>query len=590
MHLCERSWELKMPVSASINGLQIPDLTFPMLHYGVHQVPWNLLPYLYSGGASTGRKKALDAIQQGSLGACIVERLPLIERIHRELSDEIAAGKGRFTVRSRIIVLGIFFAWADRVAADLRLETLQQNYCIWTDELLHRQLILREISGKTTHSYASTLSALFTSVLGRELPLIKDVKVRRKKGSGKFGTSAADKINLTKTFEFGRALIDTCECLSYEAIKGRLPVKVSLNTGQTLEFWSGVHKPVASFQKTTLSRPSEVRKLEQSRAVRQADNSLKARAPLVNLRIEAELLLFIAQTGMNLQQAYMLDVDTFHYSSYLDGYQVRRYKARRNGVVLFEIFNEYRIHFEKYLTWRNTWFPEQSKGLLFPLITNGRSHLTAPTFWQIENLCKKSGIECFRPRTLRNTRVNWLLRRMGDPQQVADMAQHDLQTLLRKYEEPNPQLAMIEISKFHAENALNVVPPAPGSCEIAMPEPLDGIPDGAPIPDCVISGGCLFCKNHRDIDSYDHIWSLLSFRHLKSIELARYVPPNSVKPPLHPAHAVVHRITQKIIFFENSSEIRRMWVKESLLRIEEEYYHPSWDGFIQLNEIRESLE
>jgi hypothetical protein len=47
------------------------------------------------------------------------------------------------------------------------------------------------------------------------------------------------------------------------------------------------------------------------------------------------------------------------------------------------------------------------------------------------------------------------------------------------------------------------------------------------------------------------------------------------------------RLTAKLKVFEQSSEIRAVWVREALARIEEEHYHPRWDGFILLMEARE---
>ncbi|RBA24354.1 site-specific integrase [Herminiimonas fonticola] len=578
-----------MPARPNLNGIAVPNLSFPMVQYGGRETPWSLVPLLYSGGASADIKKVMNAIEQGSLGEALLGRLTLVNRLHQEICDDLICGGSRHTAGKRITLLRSFFARADKVGADLRLETVTENYHAWAADLLHRQLVLKEVSGATVYDDARVLSGLFGRVLGRQHALIKETRIHRPRQTGKFSTSAAGKVNLTETFKFGLVLIEICECLSFATTQNILPVQLSLHTGHTLEFWSGLQKP-AIRNRTTRRHNHEARVSEEKRAAWQADKSLRTRSPLVNLRIEAELLLFIAQTGMNLQQAYTLRMDTFHYTSYLDGYQVRQHKGRREGSVLFEIFNEYRAHFEQYLDWRNAWFPEQDDGLLFPFITEGRSLAKAPEFHHVRQICDSCAIWCVLPRSLRKTRINWLLRRISDPQLVADMAQHDLQTLLQQYAEPNIQLAMVEISKFHAKTASSLMPPSPGLCVTVSPEPLDNMPDGAPAPDCVTGGGCLFCKSHRDVDSSDHVWSLVSFRHLKSIELAKYKPPKTATLPPHPAEMVVQRITQKIKFFESSSEVRGMWVRESLLCIDEGNYHPSWDGFIQLNEMRGSSE
>lgn len=574
-----------MPASLDLDGIALSDFSFPMVQYGKLETPWSLIPLLYSGGASTGIKKVMATIQQGSLGEPLLGRLTLVKGLHQGICDDLISGGSMHTAARYIVLLRSFFARADKVGADLRLETVPENYHAWAADLLHRQLVLKEISGTTVYDQAIALSGLFGRVLGRQHALIKETRIRRPRETGKFSTSAAGKVNLTETFIFGRVLIEICECLSFEGTQSALPVQLSLHTGHTLELWSGLQRPSIR-NRTTRRHIHEVRVSEGKRAAWQTDKSLRTRSPLVNLRIEAELLLFIAQTGMNLQQAYSLRMDTFHYISHLDGYQVRQHKARREGAVLFEIFNEYRAHFEQYLDWRNAWFPGQEDGLLFPFHTDGRSPVYAPTFSRVQQICDGCSIQSVSPRSLRKTRINWLLRRISDPQLVADMAQHDLQTLLRQYAQPNLQLAMVEINKFHAKTASSLTPPGPGLCAIFNPETLDNIPNGAPIPDCVTGGGCMFCKSHRDVDSSDYVWSLVSFRHLKSIELSRYKPPKTATLPPHPAEMVVQRITQKIRFFESSSEVRGMWVRESLLRIDEGDYHPSWDGFIQLNEMR----
>lgn len=154
--------------------------------------------------------------------------------------------------------------------------------------------------------------------------------------------------------------------------------------------------------------------IEVSRVLRAAwmeDRTLRTRYPLVNLRIESEMLMFIAQTGLNLQQAHTLRVEQFHYSSHLDGYRVRIYKNRREGEVLFEIFSSYRKWFNQYLEWRTAWFPDEPDGMLFPLTrSGGRIQEQAPQFRNVARICRELGILMIRPRILRGARINWLLR------------------------------------------------------------------------------------------------------------------------------------------------------------------------------------
>jgi hypothetical protein len=93
----------------------------------------------------------------------------------------------------------------------------------------------------------------------------------------------------------------------------------------------------------------------------------------------------------------------------------------------------------------------------------------------------------------------------------------------------------------------------------------------------------MYCDRHRDIDTLDHIWSLVSYRHLKSIEASLYRrgPQNK---EVSPALNVVERVSDKLRLISNKDYIHKEWVDECLQRIIEEHYHPKWDGFIQVME------
>ena len=97
----------------------------------------------------------------------------------------------------------------------------------------------------------------------------------------------------------------------------------------------------------------------------------------------AELLVFVAQTGMNVAQAHNLRCTQYSYKSMVDGYEVRNYKERRKGEVLFEIFAEYKVIFNAYLEWRKEVFGATTDRL-FPFVrTRGltiRAHLFSSDF------------------------------------------------------------------------------------------------------------------------------------------------------------------------------------------------------------------
>jgi hypothetical protein len=80
----------------------------------------------------------------------------------------------------------------------------------------------------------------------------------------------------------------------------------------------------------------------------------------------------------------------------------------------------------------------------------------------------------------------------------------------------------------------------------------------------------------------DHVWSLASYRHLKSLELAKYSPASA--GATNPAGATISSVTQRLEAFRSASEERAMWVEEGLARVSEGNHHPKWAGFILLSE------
>jgi len=283
---------------------------------------------------------------------------------------------------------------------------------------------------------------------------------------------------------------------------------------------------------------------------------------------------------MNLSQAYKLKLQNFFYSSDIDGYKVKDRKNRRGGEVLFEIYKEYRAHFERYLDWRRKIFPNDER--LFPYVAQTRSDSKPPSLRRMRATCKKLGISFIPPSTLRKTRINWLLRRSGDPDLTAEIAQHTKETLLAVYEAPSLQRAINETMRFWAKSdptLARTTPVAPGECD-GNPVPMKNIPINVAPPDCIRASGCLWCEHHRDIDNQDYIWSLNCFRHLKIIEIGKFHPPEN-ETGTHPAEHVVARLSDKLLWFKESNQLRRSWVDEALARVEEGSYHPDWVRLIE---------
>lgn len=560
----------------------IPDLTFPMVKFGPRETPWDLKILLYQGGAGANAGKVGSLIAAGALGAPLLERLELVQQLHEAISGKLVAGGSRFTPGGIIEALRTFFGWAEQANHPLGLQSVTETYSHWTDALLHRVRAMKDLSMASAYDSALRVSNVLSQLLFRATPLIQLCRItkpaRRKSVQG----VKADKQNLAWTFAFGHLLQDVCDGLSLEAIRGPLPIRISLRSGGELVEWSKL-KPDSTrvvAKRDTALRRHNARLSDATRAAYSNDGTLRTRHPLTNLRIEAELLMFIGQTGMNLGQAHKLKLRDFFYSSDIDGYKVGDRKNRRGGEVLFEIYKEYRAHFERYLAWRRELFAGDTR--LFPLYTLSRIDTKPPQLSRTKKTCKNLGVSFVVPSALRSTRINWLLRRSGDADLTAEMAQHTKETLLTVYERPSLQRAIGETMRFWAKNdpaLARTIPVAPGVCT-GEPLPVKAMPVNASPPDCVRASGCLWCEHHRDIDSQDYIWSLGCFRHLKIIEVSKYRAPEK-STVAHPADCAVQRLSDKLRWFKESNALRRSWVEESLVRIEEGSYHPDWSELIE---------
>lgn len=563
-----------------------PDLTFPRVIYGLLEVPWDLRPLLYRHGAGANAKAVSELLTRGELGAPITQRIRLVKKLHAE----IEAIDNRDSAFDAITKLRKFYAWADEVGRSPTVATVEQDFIDWTDHLLQLVRVEQELSAASAYAYGSKVSVLLSKALDLHTGLIGRTRLSIRRGRRVLGTKA-DKQSLDDTFAFGHFLLDLTNALSVEAISAPPPITISYRSGRTIEHWYGIREParVKSLASDNISNVAKQQRRLRHRANWAANTSHRTRYSVLNLRVEAEMLIFIAQTGMNLAQVKGLRMGRFRYQSHLDGYRIyRTYKGRRSGEVAFEIFSEYRVHFEGYLVWRRVMFPGDDDGLLFPrALQPGKSRPAhAKQYWEgVHKMCATLGVKFIGPQTLRKTRVNWLLRRSRDPELTAEMAQHSQETLIQKYQQPHHHAAAIEISRFHAGADPAFAMPGPGVCIKVSPIAQQNSPPGAPRPDCVSAAGCLFCDHQRDIDSDDHVWSLATYRHLKSLELSRYRP-SSEGIASHPAQASVKRITEKLKHFESSSQVRAWWVNEALARVTEGDYHPKWAGFIALLEVQ----
>lgn len=539
----------------------LPDLTFPGVEYGPKETPWNLNILLYVGGAGARTKLVAGMIANGELGMPRFERLELVKKLHEHMVSDLVAGRSRTTAENRIIRLRYLFEHADDNGLSLTIQGITDTFCSWAESMLRRTRRKKKahrgkqgaLSMSAAYSSAATVGFLLNQILERTSNIVELTGLRAPRQTKSATNRSAEKQSLKDTFAFGHVLADICDQTTIEAVQSNdFPFAIKLRTGQEV-IAVGKSNPALSHM------------------------------TLLNLRIEAELEMFIAQTGMNAAQVIALKLHQFTYVPYDDDYHVKEYKKRRSGEVLFTVFKEYRPHFERYLAWRRAFFPKPNN-LLFPFdgLTGTRQE-SRFNGHRIAKFCKSAGIPHVPPRSLRGVRVNWLLRTTADSRLTAEMVQSTEPVVINVYRHPSQHEATVQITCFwkKADPELNKTQAvAPGGCT-GIPKEVPAIPVDAPKPNCDRASGCLWCDAHRDVDSFEYVWAMTSFQRLKLLELSKVPAPKAKDGKGAPAAIVIDRIGAVLEWFKESKDVSRAWVEESRLRMEEGDYHPDWQSRIK---------
>lgn len=303
------------------------------------------------------------------------------------------------------------------------------------------------------------------------------------------------------------------------------------------------------------------------------------------------MLIFIAQTSMNLAQAQALKHEKLR--NYVEGDMVayvRAYKGRCQGEVVFRAFRSYRAHFARYLDWLDVCFPDQQE-LLFPIVSlQTRNTWKSQGFQKLKDELIGVGVPFFGPMILRRVKANWLSERIGNRSISVEAIQH-LESTNASYQRPNVSRAMGEISEFNRTIEQAFASAGPGQCSAPFqPWQISTSTVNTPIPDCANPAGCLFCVNHQDIESFDYMWSLASYRALKVLETAnhRNAPsPSSaaIEEERPPAAQAADQALKKMKELGAVSQVAAGWIKEAEERVREGNFHPTWAGFIRVMEL-----
>ncbi|EOA5922214.1 hypothetical protein ACH5D6_006819, partial [Pseudomonas aeruginosa] len=499
----------------------------------------DLRRFLYVGAVNHRAQQALQKIDRGELGDPQLERIELLLAIKNEIVTRLVSGQSRHSVPHYIATLTHFLRFLDDNQKSFSIDQLEANYLEFAERLFIAANKKRAtLNRNSAYGRAVILSALFGSILNipTTVRLVNRTRLKPFPRAKKSVNRTVEKQSLEATFKQGNFLVDLVSGLSIEAVHGPLPLIIPMRPGlvehDQVQLYAGLSElewPSTPKDQWTLHEKQRYRNaMRLRRSMRDIKGKGGARRwRLVNLRVQAEFLIFLAQTGINLTQAKELKRGTLKYKPLGDSWQVRCYKRRKGGEVSFQVYKSYKPFLENYRSFISYFFPESES--LFPLFDlNGQNESATKTgltsFVLIRSLLTGYAIPWVTPRELRSTRVNWLLRRSGDADLTAEMAQHTRKVLKQQYERPSQQRAMIEVTQFWNKHDPIKQGDLTGSVIASScngkPEATDDKPASVAEPNCINPSGCLWCRHLRDSDTEDYVWSLASMRHLKSIEVS----------------------------------------------------------------------
>lgn len=322
------------------------------------------------------------------------------------------------------------------------------------------------------------------------------------------------------------------------------------------------------------NRNQAIRKLEE----RNKDKRHLERTRLASYGLTIGMLLFIAQTGANLDTAQQLQLDTMEI---LPSTQGRRFSGTKSRAGDKTVRPEFGVKFEpvfrKILELREWYVQDEACDFVFPLrneiqqlgpVSNGRLQLMKKLFQRIF------------PRLVWITPQQWRKHKSsqyvelsdGDLLLEAEVMGHSLETARKNYSRTSFQDASQQISRFFNElrevavakartveritvqmlDATVEAQASPiGACASIHPQPEKaiGFTEQAPTPNCQQFEHCLFCQHYAvhaddtDIRKLLSLKSLLGYIKQKATDLIKWESQFGV---------VLHRIDEVLTELSNA--------------------------------------
>ncbi|KXZ61990.1 hypothetical protein AVENLUH5627_03525 [Acinetobacter venetianus] len=301
------------------------------------------------------------------------------------------------------------------------------------------------------------------------------------------------------------------------------------------------------------NRNQAIRKLEE----RNKDKRHIERERLASYGLCIGMLLFIAQTGANLDTAQQLQLDTMEILPSTQGRRFSGTKSRAgNKTVRPEFGVKFEPVFRKILELREWYVQDEACDFIFPL-RNEIQQLGPVSYGRLQ-LMKKLFQRIF-PRMVWITPQQWRKHKSsqyvelsdGDLLLEAEVMGHSLDTAKKNYSRTSFKDASQQISQFFYElrevavsqtrtveripvqmldETIDAQPSPVGACASihAQPEKAIGFTERAPTPNCQQFEHCLFCQHYaihaddEDVRKLLSLKALLAYVKQKATDLIRW--------------------------------------------------------------------
>jgi hypothetical protein len=539
---------------------KLPDLTIK--HRRIENsdsIIWNLTPMIYKSGIQRNKRKKTTLEETDHSPLISESNLDVVKKLKIHAEGIIESGGSVKTISNSISDLKRIFYYADKSGKTLNsVDSIRKTLFAYSEHQFTRAT-LKKIKYSSAYSSLLTTSSFLNGVFENLNFDINQTRLKKEKHSRRALSRNAETVMLSSAARLANFCFELT--LNFDPLTlrlGSLPILVEVNN-----------------QKINLTPPRK-------RSIIVDKDFVHTEAYLAfNFRVSAEVLIFLAMTGQNQAPTYNLKRSKFDYKPLGEKYEIREYKNRRGGEVLFKIPKPYKPYFESYLAFLDEYAPDSEWLFSYLEKYKGFRKKRDSDTNNFNSLCLRYDIPWVKPSAFRSLGENILLRLSSDEQTSADYANHTISIFRQSYEFPSLQRAMVEVGRFWNKND----PLTHGRPTVSLfNSPCNGVPvpikdatDKLPLPDCINPTGCIGCLHYRDEESLDYVWGLRSFKYLKTIESSSHRTKD-----LKPSNIAIDWANLKINWFKNSkTPEHREWFDEAEMRIQEGDYHPNWNRKIE---------